>query len=259
LDLGRLRVGDRADFILIDAPTADRFNILQTYIKGELVAENGRSLLVSQPVEILNNFGISAIHPEQLQTPATVSNSPFLKVISVRDGQLITDALTVPNQSQTALAEADILKMVVINRYKAAPIASAYIHNMGIKNGAIGSCVAHDSHNIIVVGSSDELISKAANLIIAQKGGISAVSETESQVIPLPIAGIMSDADVYEVAKAYTQIDAFAKALGSNLRSPFMSLSFMALLVIPKLKLSDLGLFDGEKFAFTPVGMDTNG
>ncbi|MDP5139178.1 MAG: adenine deaminase, partial [Spirosomaceae bacterium] len=145
----------------------------------------------------------------------------------------------------------DILKIVVVNRYTDAPPAVAFIHDFGLKEGAIASSVAHDSHNIIAVGVTDEDIIEAINLIIEHKGGVSAVSNKLRGILPLPIAGLMSNEEGYKVAKDYTDIDKFAKEqLGCTLSAPFMSLSFMGLLVIPKLKLSDKGLFDGEKFEF---------
>jgi adenine deaminase len=145
--------------------------------------------------------------------------------------------------------ERDLLKMVVVNRYHPAPVAKAFIKNIGLKQGAIASSVAHDSHNIVAVGADDESLCRAVNLIIEQKGGVSCVSEESEMVLALPVAGLMSQEDGYQVADAYTTIDAMAKSLGSSLAAPFMTLSFMALLVIPHLKLSDKGLFDGDAFA----------
>ncbi|RYF89312.1 MAG: adenine deaminase, partial [Chitinophagaceae bacterium] len=145
----------------------------------------------------------------------------------------------------------DILKMVVVNRYHNAPIATAFIKNIGIKQGALASSVAHDSHNIVAVGVDDESICKAVNLIIQKQGGVSAVGHQQEMVLALPVAGLMSAEDGYKVAADYTAIDRFTKEeLGSNLTAPFMTLSFMALLVIPHLKLSDKGLFDGDSFSF---------
>src|SRR5882724_173368 len=144
--------------------------------------------------------------------------------------------------------EDDILKIVVVNRYKDAPVAKAFIRNFGIKKGAIASSVAHDSHNIVAVGTSDDEICNAVNLVIEKKGGVSCVNDDTSMVLALPVAGLMSDEDGYSVAEAYTAIDTMTKKMGSTLSAPFMTLSFMALLVIPHLKLSDLGLFDGDEF-----------
>ncbi|HRN92829.1 MAG TPA: adenine deaminase C-terminal domain-containing protein, partial [Ferruginibacter sp.] len=143
----------------------------------------------------------------------------------------------------------DILKIAVINRYHPAPPAVAFIKNFGLTHGAIASSVAHDSHNIVVVGTSDEAMCRAVNLIIEHRGGLSAVSNEATHVLPLPVAGLMSHDEGYKVAESYTAIDQFVKkTLGSTLTAPFMTLSFMALLVIPHLKLSDKGLFDGDQF-----------
>ena len=170
-------------------------------------------------------------------------------VIECLDGQLITNKLSFPKHE--VLPQNDILKIVVVNRYQAAPIAISFIKNFGLKKGAIASSVAHDSHNIIAVGVNDEEICNAINLIIANKGGLSAVNSADQIILPLPIAGLMSNEDAWKVAKEYTQLDNFSKqVLGSTLRAPFMSLSFMALLVIPHLKLSDKGLFNGDTFSF---------
>jgi adenine deaminase len=144
--------------------------------------------------------------------------------------------------------ENDVLKIVVVNRYSRAPIAKSFVHGFGLKHGAIASSVAHDSHNIVAVGVDDESLMRAINLIIHHKGGISCVTGSNEDVLNLPIAGLMSDGDGYEVARIYTDLDEKAKLLGSNLSAPFMSLSFMALLVIPHVKLSDKGLFDGDEF-----------
>ena len=146
--------------------------------------------------------------------------------------------------------EQDMLKMVVVNRYHAAPVAKCFIKNFGFTKGAIASSVAHDSHNIVAVGVDDESLVKAINLVIAERGGVSCVNDSTVKVLGLPVAGLMSADDGYKVADAYTAIDAMAKSLGSSLAAPFMTLSFMALLVIPHLKLSDKGLFDGDRFEF---------
>ena len=140
--------------------------------------------------------------------------------------------------------------MVVVNRYFNAPVAKTFIKNFGLKQGAIASSVAHDSHNIVAVGVDDDSLLEAINLVIASKGGVSAVHQNTKKILPLPVAGLMSNEDGYKIADAYTDIDNFVKQeLKSNLAAPFMTLSFMALLVIPHLKLSDLGLFDGDRFS----------
>lgn len=250
LEVGLLKKGDPADFIVIDNPKD--FNILQTWINGEMVAENGESKLKYIPSEHPNNFNTSLKTAEQFQVKNT---SDKISVIEVLDGELITNRLDLKAKVVDGLnvsdLDEDILKISVINRYQEAEPAVAFIKNFGLKKGAIASSVGHDSHNIICVGVDDASITKAVNIIIESKGGICGVYDNQQKVIPLPVAGLMTDADGYQVSKDYTELDQLVKReMGSTLTSPFMSLSFMALLVIPALKLSDLGLFDGEKFEF---------
>ncbi|HTC00433.1 MAG TPA: adenine deaminase [Ferruginibacter sp.] len=246
--VGLLRVGDNADFIVAEDLT--NFKIIQTYINGELVAVNGRSLIISQQSKIINQFSCDEKIPADFKIKSGASS---IDVIEALDGQLITNKLSVQpkiinGEIVTDVAN-DILKIVVVNRYKNAPIAKAFIKNFGLKQGAIASTVAHDSHNIIAVGVDDESICKAVNLVIKEQGGVSAVGKSSSLTLGLPVAGLMSNDAGYKVAAAYTAIDKMVKEeLGSTLASPFMTLSFMALLVIPHLKLSDLGLFDGDNF-----------
>ncbi len=249
LNVGLLRTDEPADLVIVDNLTD--FNVLQTYIDGQCVAANGISRIENLRTEIVNNFNCSSIRISQLEVPKQ-STIPTIQVI---DEQLITNRLDfeplIENGRIVTDTKRDLLKIIVVNRYADAPPAVAFIHDFGLKSGAIASSVAHDSHNIIAVGVSDEDILEAINLIIAHKGGVSAVSKSMRKILPLPIAGLMSDEDGYKVSQEYTDIDKLAKEqLGCKLSSPFMSLSFMALLVIPKLKLSDKGLFDGEKFEF---------
>ena len=162
----------------------------------------------------------------------------------MQDGSIVSDV------------ERDILKMVVINRYQPSKLSVAFIKNFGLRRGALASSVAHDSHNIVAVGVTDKDILHAVNLLIEHKGGVTAYCSTEMVAVPLPVAGLMSNEDGYEVAAAYENADALAKRLGSKLYAPFMTLAFMALLVIPELKLSDQGLFDVNKFGFTSIYED---
>jgi adenine deaminase len=256
LPVGLLREGDSADFIVID--NLQDFNIQQTYINGKIVAENGISKIKNLPSEIVNNFDCKKTKAEDFVCENSESEDIKIKVIEVLDGQLITQKSEhqpkIFNGFVVSDTERDILKIVVVNRYHDAPPAIAFIKNFGLKEGAIASSVAHDSHNIIAVGVDDESICDAVNMIIEARGGVSATNgKGQKSILKLPIAGIMSDKDGYEVAKEYSKIDHFAKQLSCTLASPFMSLSFMALLVIPNLKLSDLGLFNGEKFSFTSI------
>lgn len=252
LPVGLLQIGDNADFIEID--NLKDFTILKTYINGALVSENGESFIEAVEAPIVNNFHCSLKSPSDFKIK---SEGEKIRVIETLDGQLITKeihakALNINGFSESD-PENDILKIAVVNRYQDAPVATAFIKNIGLKQGAIASCVAHDCHNIVVVGTNDDDICKAVNLIIKAKGGISLATETEEMVLELPIAGIMTNLPAEKVAEAYIRLDRHAKELGSRLRAPYMSLSFMALLVIPELKLSDKGLFNGKSFEFTDV------
>ncbi len=252
LEVGLLRKGDPADFIVVDNLTD--FNVLETYINGELVAKNGDSLLPRTKSAVINKFNTSLKSVADFRIKAKSTN---VNAIEALDGELITNRIDakikiIDGHAEPNLEE-DILKLAVINRYADKPPAIAFIKNFGLKEGAIASSVGHDSHNITVVGVNDQAIAKAVNLIIKNKGGLSTVSNTKEEVLPLPVAGLMSDEDGYDVAKAYANLDKQSKLMGSTLRAPFMTLSFMALLVIPSIKLSDLGLFDGDKFAFIDV------
>lgn len=252
LKVGLLRPGDPADFVVADNLTD--FNVRQTYINGALVAENGQTRIPSLPSESINYFQAFPKSSGQFAIAATGNK---LRVIEALDGQLITNQLIVEPKVENGLVIADttrdILKIVVVNRYAEAPPAVAFVQHFGLKTGAIASSVAHDSHNIIAVGATDEAICRAVNLVIESKGGIAAVRDHEEKLLPLPVAGLMSGEDGYAVARQYEQLDRLTKEMGSKLAAPFMTLSFMALLVIPSLKLSDKGLFDGEAFTFVPV------
>jgi adenine deaminase len=250
IDVGQLREGDPADFIVVR--DLKNFEVIKTYINGIVVAENGRTNISTPAVQLnepVNNFNCTKKEPADMVFPAIDGELP---VIIALDGQLITERIylapkIIEGNFQSDLSN-DILKIVVVNRYTDAPVSKAFIKNFGLRSGAIASSVAHDSHNIIAVGVDDESLCKAINLIIQHRGGISCISNHEELILPLPVAGLMSDDDGYKVAEQYTRIDQAAKQLGSKLSAPFMTLSFMALLVIPHLKLSDKGLFDGDRF-----------
>jgi adenine deaminase len=243
LDVGMLRKGDPADFVLLK--DLENFDVLETYIRGEQVARYEKTNLSSITENSINRFNAERVSAADLELQSETGQVP---VIQALDGQLITNRL-MANNVEGPDVNRDILKICIVNRYRDAPVASAWINGFGLKRGAIASSVAHDSHNIVGVGTNDEDLSRAINMIIDEKGGISCTTGEESFVLPLPVAGLMSLKDGYEVSRAYTQIDSMAKSLGSSLGAPFMTLSFMALLVIPHLKLSDLGLFDGDEFA----------
>ncbi|TBN06335.1 adenine deaminase [Hyunsoonleella flava] len=249
LDVGLLQIGDDADIIVVE--DLNHFKTLKTYINGALVFDEGVSLIQPIIFKNLNNFNCKKKDVSDFKFE---SSSKQIRVIEALEGQLVTNELiaeaTVENGNLVSNTENDILKMTVVNRYQNQKPALAFIKNFGLKEGAIASSVGHDSHNIIAVGVSDEAICKAVNLIIENKGGICAVSGSKEKIIPLPVAGIMSDKDAETIGRQYAELDTMAKALGCTLNAPYMTLSFMALLVIPSLKLSDKGLFDGSKFQF---------
>jgi len=252
LGVGLLREGDAADFIMVDS--LDELRVRKTVIGGMVVSEDGESRIDDLTSPHPNRFSATPVRGADF---AVAALSDRMRVIEARDGQLITRAVVLPviRAQDRAVSDPsrDVLKIAVVNRYSKAPPAVAFIRNMGLREGAIASSVAHDSHNIVVVGADDESMAAAVNLIIEHRGGVAAVSGSLHRVLPLPVAGLMSDEDGYGVAAAYSEIDAIAKGMGSGLRSPFMTLSFMALLVIPELKLSDRGLFDGRRFEFVDV------
>ena len=249
---GLLRIGDAADLIVVD--NLQDWNVLQTIIDGEIVVENGTCYLPDKKHPIINRFHTSIKTTEQFTLKAESEN---IHVIVAQDGQLITQKITAATKTENGLAgsdvENDILKIAVVNRYSNEKPAIAFIKNFGLKHGAIASTVAHDSHNIIAVGVSDEDLCTAVNLLIQNSGGLSCVSGDQQKTIALPVGGLMSDQPCEVIGYAYSEIDAMAKSLGSKLHAPYMTLSFMALLVIPSLKLSDLGLFDGYQFQFEKV------
>jgi len=254
MDVGLLRPGDNADFIVVS--DLINFQVKATYINGQMVAESGESKISAPRPTLINNFNCHKKTAVDFKF-AVKKDDPAVMAIEALDGQLITNKFSFSPKTDNELYVSDtandILKMIVINRYKDAPVSIGFVKNFGFKTGAIASSVAHDSHNIIAVGVDDESLCRAVNLIIENEGGIScadaAITSFEKD-LPLPVAGLMSNDDGYKVAQMYTGLDQAAKDLGSKLSAPFMTLSFMALLVIPHIKLSDLGLFDGDSFEF---------
>ena len=260
LRCGLLRPGDPADLIRLHDLIS--FEVMETWIDGQLVARGGQSLLPRSKSPRVNHFQATAKVASDFALPApAASSSPLrIRVIEALDGQIITgageaeallrDGQIVANPGQ------DILKIAVVNRYKDAPPAVALVRGVGLKSGAIASSVAHDCHNIVAIGTSDEDLARVVNLLIQNEGGIAVVGDGGFEdVLPLPVAGLMSDGYAEDAATAYARLSQAAQALGSPLHAPYMTLSFLALLVIPALKLSDLGLFDGHKFAFVPVSV----
>jgi adenine deaminase len=249
LNVGLLRISDPADFIIIDHP--EKFNVLKTYIDGKLIFDGNEVVLPESKMVTINNFGRTKITTGDIKM---ISEKNEIPVIGVIDGELITKHLKIKlNKNKNEVLpdmSADVLKIVVASRYDNKPPAVAFIHNFGLKTGAIASTIAHDSHNIIAVGINDEMIVKAINHLVETKGGIVACNENEICDLKLEIAGLMTNEKLEIVAEQYQQINEKVKQFGSHLKAPFMTLSFMSLLVIPELKLSDLGLFDVNKFEF---------
>lgn len=252
LNCGTLRPGDAADFIRLE--NLEEFRVLETWIDGQLVARNGEALLPKSRPEILNRFCATAKNAKDFKVSAGAGR---IRVIEVLDGQIVTRAGEATPRIRDGFAVADpgedLLKIAVVNRYADAPPAVAFVRGVGLRHGAIASSVAHDCHNIVAVGADEQSLAKAVNLIIQHQGGISVAAPGMEDILPLPLAGLISDGPAEEVAAGYARLTQAAKSLGSRLGAPYMSLSFLALLVIPELKLSDLGLFDARSFSFTPV------
>jgi adenine deaminase len=252
LDVGLLRVGDDADFIIVN--NLNEFNIINTFVKGIKIAENGHSLLPDLEVNLINKIECNEKFPYNFFVKPQEKK---VKVIEVIDGEIITKATTadefVIHSNVVSDISQDILKCAVVNRYENKKPAVGFVKGIGLKTGAIASSVAHDSHNIIAVGVSDNEICKAVNAVINLGGGLVAVDGTDYSLLPLPVAGLMSNRNAYEVAEKYSLLQEKVKSFGSTLKSPFMTLSFLALLVIPSLKLSDKGLFDVQTFSLTEL------
>ncbi len=255
LDVGLLRPGDAADFIEVE--NLGTFNVLRTVIDGQVVAQRGKTPLEHQTAPIMNQFKTPMRTAEEFCVwVPRAKPTAGMRVIEAIDGQIVTGQLRVMPKIENGIVVSDvandILKMVLVDRYSSGPPAIGFIKNFGLNSGAIASSVSHDSHNLLAVGVDDESIARAMNLLIECKGGISAVGQTNGQsveaVLPLPIAGLMSAEKGHIVAAEYSRIDALAKQLGSTLSAPYMTLSFMALLVIPELKLGPDGLFDVAQF-----------
>ena len=249
LDVGLLQTGDPADFIVVS--DLKGLTIEETWIDGKRVAAGGKSKVEVPTIACPNTFKAKPVKSEDFQVPVPGESLPVIQVI---DRQLITDRLDWTHGQSGCVIQADpaqdILKIAVLNRYQSAKPAVGFIRGFGLDEGALVSSVAHDSHNIVAVGTSDAYLAKAMNRIIETRGGLGAFDRSGERVLPLPVAGIMSNENAFRVSRAYASLDRMAKAMGSTLRAPFMTLSFMALLVIPKLKMSDNGLFDGERFEF---------
>jgi adenine deaminase len=251
LPVGLLRVGDPADFIVTDDLT--EFRVRATYLDGRKVAEDGRALFDRGDARAANRFAVGPLSAEAFRLP---SRGGLVRVIEARDGQLVTSEMHLPAPERdgelVSDVARDILALAVVNRYADAPPGLGFVHGFGLKRGAIAASVAHDSHNVVAVGTSARELCAAVNAVVAARGGLAVADGERVETLPLEVAGLMGR-DGVAVAAGYAKLDALARRLGSPLAAPFMTLSFMALLVIPALKLSDRGLFDGTRFEFTSL------
>jgi adenine deaminase len=251
LDSGLLKPGQNADLIIVDSP--EKMNVIETWIDGRKVFEKGNVLFDYKPGAEINNFNCSTIKPGDLKIKNT---GKTIRIIGAFNGELLTREI-IKSSGEDAFVETDtetdILKLVVKDRYKNAPPAAGFINGFGLKKGAFASSVAHDSHNIIAAGTNDKDIAKAINEIVKLKGGLAVSSDNRILSLPLNVGGIMSNKPCSEVAAHYLRLSDEVKNMGCTMSAPFMTLSFMALLVIPDLKLSDRGLFDGRKFCPVPL------
>jgi len=256
LPTGLLQVGDAADCIVVD--NLQDFRVVKTFVDGVLVAENGKTYIESRRVDPINKFYVNHLSLSDLEVP---NHGKPIKVMQALDGELITHKIIEEVSEKEAFVQSQVasdrLKILVLNRYESAKPAIGFIKGFGFQKGAIASSVAHDSHNIIAVGVNDKDLLKAVELVNESRGGVSWVDGDQAEILELPVAGIMSNADGFQVAERYSQLDALAKSLGTSLHAPYMTLSFMALLVIPQLKLSDKGLFDGEHFSLTSLELNS--
>lgn len=252
LPVGQLRPGEPADFAVVEDLTT--FQVRQTVIAGNVVAQKGHCMISAAAPVAINRF---AVRPKSVEDFQLVAAAPRIRVIGAIDGELATREEILPCAVAKGMAVTDpphdLLKIAVTCRYADHAPAVGFIRGFGLSEGAIASSVAHDCHNIVCVGVSDEAMCAATNAVIHMQGGLAAVAGDVIETLPLPVAGLMSLAPSPEVARQYARLTRLAAAMGSSLRAPFMTLSFMALLVIPRLKLSDRGLFDGERFEFVNV------
>jgi adenine deaminase len=248
---GLLRPGDPADFIVVDDPA--KMNILQTWIDGVCVYDGDKALFSPGEITKINKFNCTRIKAEEIRVP---KEGEEMRVIVARNGELatFTEIASAGNDPfVSSRLEDDILKIVVKERYHDGHPVVGFIKGFGLKEGAMATSVAHDSHNIIAVGVTDREIAEAINMIVDAQGGMSVVSSEDTEILKLPIAGIMSDMPVTAMAARYERLTEIARSLGCRLDAPYMTLSFMALLVIPELKISDKGLFDGLTFKHVPL------
>ena len=256
LPVGLLRIGESADFVILKDLTS--FEVVETYIQGQKVAAQGVSFIATTRALAVNQWSARTLETKEFVVPA-VKNKNKIRCIEVYDGQIVTGekigTALIKHEEVVSDLSQDIVKIAVVNRYSKSPPAVAFVHGTGLRRGALASSVAHDSHNIVAVGVTDEDIAAAVNLVMKNSGGVASYSPESSQILPLSVAGLMSLDAAQTVALEYEKVEALAKSFGTTLTSPFMTLSFLALLVIPSLKLSDKGLFDGRSFSFTEISI----
>jgi adenine deaminase len=246
LNAGLLRTGDDADFILVDSLLA--MNVKETWIKGKKVFANGEVLFDYKPGEAINNFNCTPVNESEI---VILNRGKEFRIISATEGELLTrEVIAASGKAEIVNTNVhnDILKIVVKDRYKDSPPASGFIKGFGLKKGAFASSIAHDSHNIIAVGTKDSDIVDAINTIVELKGGLAVAENGNIESLQLDIAGIMTTRSCEDIANDYDNLNKRVKSLGCTMNAPFMTLSFMALLVIPDLKIGDSGLFDVKKF-----------
>ncbi|MCF8361840.1 MAG: adenine deaminase [Prolixibacteraceae bacterium] len=253
LNVGLLQVTDPADFIVVDNLTD--FNILNTILDGNTVYDINTEIIIKQENSVpINNFYVNILVANDILVR---KESSKLKVIDIVENSLLTQSFVNVVKNEKNFIESDIdndiLKLVVLNRYQQAKPAIGFIRGFNIKSGAIATTVSHDSHNIVAVGTNDEDLLNAISKVQKLNGGMVYTDGNDVFELPLPIAGLMSDKSCKDVAINYEEITAKVKQSGCKLHAPFMTLSFMSLLVIPKLKLGDKGLFDVTKFEFTDL------
>ena len=254
LDGGSIVTGSKADFIIVD--NLDELNILKTYISGECVFDGENVLFDVEDVEFVNSMNVDKKSSEDFNIYFN-GDECEVNVIQCFDGDLLTKKATAKLKTQNGIVQPDIsedvLKMAVVERHGSNNVANAFIKGFGLKKGAIASSVSHDSHNIVVIGYSSEKMAEAVNMVIENMGGIAVVSDDFEDSLSLPIAGLMSNQEGIVTAKKLRTLQKMAFAMGCRLTAPFMTMAFMSLLVIPSIKLSDKGLFDGDRFEFMDV------
>ncbi len=254
LDGGSIVTGSKADFIIID--NFNDFNVLKTYIAGECVFDGENVLFDVEDVEVGNSMDVDEKSPEEFNV-CFDGDECEVNVIECIDGNLLTKKTTATLITKNGIVQPDIfddiLKIAVVERYGSNNVSNGFIKGFGLKKGAIASSISHDSHNIVVIGYSSERMAEAVNKVIDNRGGIAVVSEDFEDSLALPIAGLMSNEDGFDIAKKLLRLQKMAFALGCKLTAPFMTMAFMSLLVIPSIKMSDKGLFDGDNFEFMDV------